>query len=73
MTIQHKYFLRAIFFESRKGPNLSNDASIMFNTLYSGVMLYYVAGGKAEEETPTVSLCRLPSIGSLLGAGVGAQ
>ena len=45
----------------------------MFNTLYSGVMLYYVAGGKAEEETPTVSLCRLPSIGSLLGAEVGAQ
>ena len=44
----------------------------MFNTLNSGVMLYYAAGEESEE-TPTVSLCRLPSIGSLLGAGVGAQ
>ena len=45
----------------------------MFSTLYSGVMLYYAAVEEDDEETPTVSLCRLPSIGSLLGAGVGAQ
>ena len=44
----------------------------MFNTIFSGVMLYYVAAEEAEE-TPTASLCRLPSIGSLLGEGVGAQ
>ena len=35
-------------------------------------MLYYAAVEEVEEP-PTVSLCRLPSIGSLLGAGVGAQ
>ena len=44
----------------------------MFTTLYSGEMLSYVAV-EEEEESPTASLCRLPSIGSLLGAGVGAQ
>ena len=46
----------------------------MCTTLYSGVMLYYAAVEENdEEERPTASLCRLPSIGSLLGAGVGAQ
>ena len=44
----------------------------MFNTLNSGVMLSYAVVEEAEEP-PTVSLCRLPSIGSLLGEGDGAQ
>ena len=44
----------------------------MFNTIFSGVMLYYAAVEEAEE-TPTASLYRLPSIGSLLGEGDGAQ